>query len=209
MRYAPPHPWRSSINHRENPRLVPRTSAASTTSTAAPASKLAVAAICEESSGFFSPATMTRADPFPAPAPRHRAPHLTISDRLQIEVCKSLRLGEPTCPEAEAQGRSRNFEHHPARARLLRTDVEAALTRPPPAANPRSSSPYPYIEPSPSSAAPTCLFATICLIPRMMTEWATIPHRHRHPSARHIHSPFFMTTAPVVVVGETSEIGKH
>src|SRR6187397_3713769 len=52
----------------------------------------------------------------------------SIADRLKVEVCKSLRLSDPECPDAKAHSIVRMFlETIPVVREQLRTDVEAAF----------------------------------------------------------------------------------
>ncbi len=176
-------------------------------------SKRAIATICEDLLQLLFPG-------FHDQEPIHSA-HLlrvtshriySIMDRLKEEVCKSLRLREPGCPEATAEKLLFDFmEAIPAVRELLRTDVEAAF-----AGDPAASTldeiivAYPFIEAIAIQRVAHVLY-NLCvpLLPRMMTEWA---HSRTgidiHPGAS-IGSHFFIDHGTGVVVGETSVIGSH
>ena len=136
----------------------------------------------------------------------------SIAERLKEEVCKSLRLGEPGCPDARAETLLFTFlEALPQVRAMLRTDVEAAY-----AGDPAASSSdeiivaYPFIEAIAIQRMAHVLYGLGApLIPRMMTEWA---HSRTgidiHPGA-HIGSHFFIDHGTGVVIGETSVIGTH
>lgn len=136
----------------------------------------------------------------------------SIADRLKDEVCKSLRIGEPGCPEQKAKDIVRDFLQGIPRVReLLRTDVEAAYAGDPAAANSEEVIlAYPFIETIAIQRTAHVLYALgVPLIPRMMTEWA---HSRTgidiHPGA-HIGSHFFIDHGTGVVIGETSVIGSN
>ena len=176
-------------------------------------SKLAVASICEDLLRLLFPGYHDQ-EPIHSQHLRRVTEHriLTIADRLQNEVCKSLRLGEPTCPEEEAQRVVQEFLNTlPLVRELLRTDVEAAFEGDPAAgSHAEIILAYPYLEAVAIQRSAHMLYCHhLPLIPRMMTEWA---HSRTgidiHPGA-HIHSHFFIDHGTGVVVGETSEIGKH
>ena len=136
----------------------------------------------------------------------------SIADRLQEEVCKSLRLGEPDCPQARAEKMVHEFLHTiPLVRTQLATDVSAAFDGDPAAGGfDEIILSYPYLE---AIAIQRCAHLLYChqlpLIPRMMTEWA---HSRTgidiHPGA-HIASHFFIDHGTGVVIGETSVIGQH
>ena len=136
----------------------------------------------------------------------------SVADRLKEEICKSLRLGQPDCPESRAQTRLMEFLGDlPNVRRLLRDDVEAAYEGDPAA---RSYDEiilsYPYIEAiSIQRLAHLLYLAEIPLVPRMMTEWSHgLTGIDIHPGAR-IGSHFFIDHGTGVVIGETSTIGSH
>jgi serine O-acetyltransferase len=136
----------------------------------------------------------------------------SIASRLKEEVCKSLRLGEPTCPDARAEEIVTQFlDTLPFVRQQLHTDVEAAFSGDPAAGSfDEVILSYPYLE---AIAIQRCAHLLYChqlpLIPRMMTEWA---HSRTgidiHPGA-HIKSHFFIDHGTGVVIGETSVIGCH
>src|SRR2546421_1835376 len=72
----------------------------------------------------------------------------SIADRLKDEVCKSLRLGNPKCPEQAAEQVVLNFfASLPGIRALLQTDVQAAFDGDPAAASvDEIIVSYPYIE---------------------------------------------------------------
>lgn len=176
-------------------------------------SKRAVASICEDLLQLLFPG-------FHDQEPIHSV-HLarvtshriySIADRLKEEVCKSLRLGEPACPEAASEKILFQFLGAvPAVRDLLHTDVEAAY-----AGDPAASTldeiivAYPCVEAIAIQRMAHVIYAlSVPLIPRMMTEWA---HSRTgidiHPGAQ-IGSHFFIDHGTGVVIGETAVIGSH
>ncbi len=136
----------------------------------------------------------------------------SIAERLAEEICKSLRLKEPDCPNAQATKLAHDFLCGLVRVReLLKTDVEAAFQGDPAAgATDEVILSYPFIEAIAVQRSAHVLYALeVPIIPRMMTEWA---HSRTgidiHPGA-HIGSHFFIDHGTGVVVGETSIIGRH
>ena len=176
-------------------------------------SKRALAAICEDLLQIVFPG-------FHDQEPIHSA-HLqrvtshriySIAERLQEEVCKSLRLRRAGLPGGEGRARALQFlEAIPAVREMLRTDVEAAYAGDPAASTLREIIvAYPFIEAIAIQRLAHVLYALeMPLIPRMMTEWA---HSRTgidiHPGA-HIGSHFFIDHGTGVVIGETSVIGAH
>src|SRR6266567_763323 len=67
-------------------------------------SKRALASICEDLLQILFPGFHDQ-DPIHSKDLRHVTGHrlFSIADRLKDEVCKSLRLGEPSCPETRAE----------------------------------------------------------------------------------------------------------
>ena len=136
----------------------------------------------------------------------------TIFQHLHGEVCKSLRLGRPDCPEAEAEKVVIHMlQGLPAIRELLWSDVEAAFE-----GDPASASfdeiilAYPCLEAIAIQRCAHMLYRQkVPLIPRMMTEWA---HSRTgidiHPGA-HIGTHFFIDHGTGVVIGETCVIGSH
>ena len=176
-------------------------------------SKRAVAVLCEDllqllfpgfydqevvHSGELNGITRSRIDSF--------------AQRLQTEVCKSLRLGRPDCQESEAQELvAYLLGSLPAIREVLWSDVEAAFE-----GDPASVSfdeiilAYPFLEAiAVQRSAHTLYRQNVPLIPRMMTEWA---HARTgidiHPGA-HIGTHFFIDHGTGVVIGETCVIGSH
>ena len=136
----------------------------------------------------------------------------SVSDRLNEEVCKSLRLREPGCPEAKAQELVLAFLSTIPKVRgLLRTDVEAAFAGDPAAFNSDEIIlAYPFIETVAIQRSAHVLYKLcVPLLPRMMTEWA---HARTgidiHPGAQ-LGAHFFIDHGTGVVIGETSVIGEH
>ena len=136
----------------------------------------------------------------------------SIAERLAEEICKSLRLNEPDCPNAQATKLAHDFLGGLVRVReLLKTDVEAAFQGDPAAgATDEVILSYPFIEAIAVQRSAHVLYALeVPIIPRMMTEWA---HSRTgidiHPGAQ-IGSHFFIDHGTGVVIGETSVIGKN
>jgi serine O-acetyltransferase len=174
-------------------------------------SKRALASICEDLLQLLFPGFHDE-EPIHSKDIRRVTEHriFSIADRLQNEVCKSLRLGEPTCPDAEAQRVVQEFfKTLPLVRQLLHTDVEAAFQGDPAAGSTDEILlAYPFLEAIAIQRTAHMLYChNLPLIPRMMTEWA---HGRTgidiHPGA-HIHSHFFLDHGTGVVVGETSVIG--
>ena len=91
-------------------------------------SKRATASICEDLLQLLFPGFHDE-EPIHSKHLRRVTSHRirTISDRLTQEVCKSLRLKNPECPESQAGEIVGNFLGElPQIRRLLQTDVEAA-----------------------------------------------------------------------------------
>jgi serine O-acetyltransferase len=176
-------------------------------------SKRAIANICEDLLQLLFPGFHDQ-EPIHSIHLRRVTSHriFSIADRLKEEVCKSLRLREPGCPEATAERLLREFlEAIPNVRELLRTDVEAAFAGDPAASNSDEIIlAYPFLEAVAIQRTAHVLY-TLCtpLIPRMMTEWA---HSRTgidiHPGAK-IGSHFFIDHGTGVVIGETSVIGSH
>lgn len=136
----------------------------------------------------------------------------SLSDRLNPEICKSLRTQIPGgCPVELANDIFLGFvEAIPAVREIVRTDVEAAYE-----GDPAALSYEEIIVAYPSLEAVTIqrlahLFyqRDLPLIPRMMTEWA---HARTgidiHPGAQ-IGRYFFIDHGTGVVIGETCVIGE-
>ncbi len=176
-------------------------------------SKRAIATICEDLLQIIFPGFHDQ-EPIHSAHLRRVTSHriYSIAERLKEETCKSLRLREPGCPEANAERLVFQFlDQIPAVRELLRSDVEAAHQ-----GDPAASSldevilAYPFIETIAIQRLAHVLY-DLCtpLIPRMMTEWA---HARTgidiHPGAQ-IGSHFFIDHGTGVVIGETSILGAH
>lgn len=141
---------------------------------------------------------------------RHRV--TSMAERLEEQVCKSLRIGDPECPTERASRILVQFlEGLPAVRRLLQTDIEAGFAGDPAALNREEVIlSYPWLEAiAIQRLAHTLYQSEVPMIPRMMTEWA---HSRTgidiHPGAQ-IGTHFFIDHGTGVVVGETSVIGSH
>lgn len=176
-------------------------------------SKRALAVICEDLLQLLFPGFHDQ-EPIHSSHLRRVTSHriFSIADRLKEEACKSLRLGEPSCPDAKAERLIHEFlESLPGVRELLRSDVEAAFQGDPAAANfDEIILAYPYVEAIAIQRCAHNLYTLgLPLIPRIMTEWA---HARTgidvHPGAK-IGSHFFIDHGTGVVVGETSVIGSH
>jgi len=176
-------------------------------------SKRALATICEDLLQIVFPGFHDQ-EPIHSVHLRRVTSHriYSIADRLKGEVCKSLRLGEPTCPEAAAERLLYQFlESIPDVRELLHTDVQAAFDGDPAAANSDEIIvSYPFVEAIAIQRLAHVLYKLQTpLMPRMMTEWA---HSRTgidiHPGAE-IGSHFFIDHGTGVVIGETSVIGSH
>lgn len=139
---------------------------------------------------------------------RHRL--TSVIDRLEEEVCKSLRIGDPECPTAKARQIALSFAKAlPGLREVLKTDTEAAYEGDPAALSySEIILSYPFIEAISIQRMAHILYkAEVPLIPRMMTEWA---HARTgmdiHPGAQ-IGSHFFIDHGTGVVIGETCRIG--
>ena len=176
-------------------------------------SKRAIASICEDLLQLLFPG-FHDAEPIHSTHLHRVTTHriYSIAERLAEEICKSLRLDEPDCPNAQATTLAHKFLGGLVRVReLLRTDVEAAFKGDPAAgALDEVILSYPFIEAIAIQRSAHVLYALeVPIIPRMMTEWA---HSRTgidiHPGA-HIGSHFFIDHGTCVVIGETSIIGIH
>ena len=176
-------------------------------------SKRALAGICEDLLQLLFPGFHDQ-EPIHTKDLRRVTSHriYTIAERLKEEVCKSLRLGEPACPDAKAEQLVTQFlDTIPLVRQQLQTDIEAAFSGDPAAGSlDEIILSYPYLE---AIAVQRCAHLLYChqlpLIPRMMTEWAhSRTGIDMHPGA-HIKSHFFIDHGTGVVIGETSVIGCH
>lgn len=176
-------------------------------------SKRALATICEDLLQLVFPGFHDQ-EPIHSAHLRRVTSHrvYSIADRLKEELCKSLRLREPGCPEANAERVLFEFlEEIPAVRELLRTDVEAAFKGDPAASTlDEIIVAYPFVETVAVQRMAHVLYRLcVPLLPRMMTEWA---HSRTgidiHPGAE-LGSHFFIDHGTGVVIGETSTIGAH
>ena len=176
-------------------------------------SKRAITSICEDLLQLLFPGFHDAEPIHSQHLPRvtsHRV--FTIAEHLAEEICKSLRLGDPNCPNERAAKLTREFLGGIPQVReLLKTDVEAAFQGDPAAgATDEVILSYPFIEAIAIQRSAHVLYALgVPIIPRMMTEWA---HSRTgidiHPGA-HIGSHFFIDHGTGVVIGETSILGHH
>lgn len=137
---------------------------------------------------------------------------VSLADRLEDQICRSLRTTEPECPQSRARQILTEFlEALPAIRELLRTDIEAAFEGDPAALSSEEIVlSYPGLEAVAIQRSAHRLYrAGVPLLPRMMTEWA---HSRTgidiHPGAQ-IGTHFFIDHGTGVVVGETSVIGNR
>ena len=135
-----------------------------------------------------------------------------VALRLEDQVRKSVRIGDPKKPTGRTPPILRQFCHSLAGVReLLRTDIEAAYEGDPAALfSEEIILSYPFIEAIAIQRLAHILYiAGAPIIPRMMTEWA---HSRTgidiHPGAR-IGSHFFIDHGTGVVIGETCKIGNR
>jgi serine O-acetyltransferase len=134
-----------------------------------------------------------------------------VASRLEDQVRKSVRIGDPKKPTGRTPPILRHFFSSLADVReLLRTDIEAAYEGDPAALySEEIILSYPFIEAIAIQRLAHVLYlAGAPIIPRMMTEWA---HSRTgidiHPGAK-IGSHFFIDHGTGVVIGETCRIGK-
>jgi serine O-acetyltransferase len=135
-----------------------------------------------------------------------------VGIRLEDQVRKSVRMGNPQKPTGRTPPIMRHFFNSLNRVReLLRTDIEAAFEGDPAVLySEEIILSYPFIEAIAIQRLAHILYlAGTPIIPRMMTEWA---HSRTgidiHPGAT-IGSHFFLDHGTGVVIGETCEIGNH
>jgi len=135
-----------------------------------------------------------------------------VALRLEDQVRKSVRIGDPKKPTGRTPPILRQFCHSLSEVReLLRTDIEAAYEGDPAALySEEIILSYPFIEAIAIQRLAHILYrAGAPIIPRMMTEWA---HGRTgidiHPGAK-IGSHFFIDHGTGVVIGETCKIGRR
>jgi serine O-acetyltransferase len=136
----------------------------------------------------------------------------SLAERLEDQICRSMRTTEPECPQSRARVALEEFlQSLPGIRELLSTDVEAAFTGDPAALSSEEIVlSYPFVSTMAIQRAAHNLYkAGVPLLPRMMTEWA---HARTgidiHPGAQ-IGSHFFIDHGTGVVIGETSVIGQR
>ena len=176
-------------------------------------SKRAIASICEDLLQLLFPGYHDEEPIHTRHLQRVTSYRVTsIADRLKAEICKSLRVKDPQCPEKRSEAIVLSFlEQLPNIREILKTDVTAAFEGDPAAAGYEEVIlSYPFIEAIAIQRAAHRLYLEhLPLIPRMMTEWV---HSRTgidiHPGAE-IGSHFFIDHGTGVVVGETSVIGSH
>ena len=134
-----------------------------------------------------------------------------VGTRLEGQVRKSVRIGDPKKPTGRTPPILRQFFHSLGEVReVLRTDIEAVFEGDPAVRHSEEIIlSYPFLEAIAIQRLAHILYrAGAPIIPRMMTEWA---HRRTgidiHPGAR-IGSHFFIDHGTGVVIGETCEIGR-
>ncbi|MEI6714728.1 MAG: serine acetyltransferase [Verrucomicrobiota bacterium] len=135
-----------------------------------------------------------------------------VVHRLQEEVRKSVRIGDPKTPTGKTAPIMEKFTRAlPIIRELLQTDISAAFVSDPSALSREEIIlSYPCIEAIAIQRLAHRLHSEGApLIPRMMTEWA---HSRTgidiHPGA-HIGTHFFIDHGTGVVIGETCRIGNH
>jgi serine O-acetyltransferase len=176
-------------------------------------SKRAIASICEDLLQLLFPGFHDQ-EPIHSNHLRRATSYRvqSVADRLEDEICKSLRLDKPDCPQLEAEGIRCDFLRQlPAIRELLRTDVDAAFN-----GDPSASSrdevivAYPFIEAIAIQRMAHLLYQkNLPLLPRIMTEWAhSRTGTDIHPGAK-IGEYFFIDHCTGTVIGETCEIGSR
>ena len=136
----------------------------------------------------------------------------SVGKRLEDQVRKSVRIGDPKKPTGRTPPILRHFFHSLGQVReVLRTDIEAAYEGDPAALySEEIILSYPFIEAIAIQRLAHVLYtAGAPIIPRMMTEWA---HSRTgidiHPGAK-IGGHFFIDHGTGVVIGETCRIGSR
>jgi serine O-acetyltransferase len=176
-------------------------------------SKRAVGQLCEDLLQLLFPGYHDD-DAFPdGTLPSLTAERLfSVVRRLQEQVRKSVRLGDPKRPTGKTAPIMKKFSAAlPAVRERLQTDIEAAFAGDPSAMSREEIIlAYPFIEAIAIQRLAHCLYEDGApIVPRMMTEWA---HARTgidiHPGAQ-IGSYFFIDHGTGVVIGETCRIGSH
>lgn len=136
----------------------------------------------------------------------------SLAERMEDQICRSLRTTEPECPQSRARAQLADFlAALPAIRDLLRTDIEAAFQGDPAAlSSAEIVLSYPFVSTIAIQRSAHRLYkAGVPLLPRMMTEWAhALTGIDIHPGAQ-IGSHFFIDHGTGVVIGETSVIGRR
>jgi serine O-acetyltransferase len=176
-------------------------------------SKRAVGQICEDLLQLLFPGLHDTDAILDGTLPGLTAERLySVIRRLQEEVRKSVRLGDPKRPTGKTAPIMEKFSRVlPIVRELLQHDVEAAFDGDPSAlSHEEIILSYPFIEAIAIQRLAHRLYREGApLIPRMMTEWA---HSRTgidiHPGAS-IGSHFFIDHGTGVVIGETCRIGSY
>jgi len=136
----------------------------------------------------------------------------SVVNRLEIQVRKSVRIGDPHRPTGRTKPILLKFcRDLPEVRQLLHTDIETAFEGDPAALSREEIIlSYPCIEAiSIQRLAHRLYLSEVPIIPRMMTEWA---HSRTgvdiHPGAT-IGSHFFIDHGTGLVIGETCRIGNR
>jgi serine O-acetyltransferase len=176
-------------------------------------SKRAISQICEDLlqilfPGFHDDAAITEGTLAQVTAERV----LSVIRRLQEQVRKSVRVGEPQTPTGKTAPIMKKFARAlPVVRELLKHDVEAALDGDPSVhCHEEIILSFPFIEAIAIQRLAHRLYKEGApMIPRMMTEWA---HSRTgidiHPGAS-IGTHFFIDHGTGVVIGETCKIGNY
>jgi len=141
-----------------------------------------------------------------------RARLVSIAERLEDLICKSLRVKDADCSHDESRRILQEFlEQLPELREILKTDITAAYEGDPAASSLEEIVlSYPCIETIAVQRMAHVLYkAEVPLLPRMMTEWV---HSRSgidiHPGAS-IGRYFFIDHGTGVVIGETCIIGER
>jgi serine O-acetyltransferase len=176
-------------------------------------SKRAISQICEDLlqilfPGFHDEDAITEGTLAQVTAERM----LSVIRRLEVQVRKSVRIGEPQTPTGKTGPIIRKFARAvPVVRELLKHDVEAALDGDPSVhCHEEIILSFPFIEAIAIQRLAHRLYQDGApILPRMMTEWA---HSRTgidiHPGAS-IGTHFFIDHGTGVVIGETCKIGNY
>ncbi len=174
-------------------------------------SKRAIGQICEDLLQIIFPGLHDDDAILDGTLPQVTAERLfSVVRRLQEEVRKSVRIGDPRRPTGKTEPIMGKFTRAlPIVRELLQTDVQAAFEGDPSALSSEEIIlSFPFVETIAIQRLAHRLYREgVPIIPRMMTEWA---HSRTgidiHPGAR-IGSHFFIDHGTGVVIGETCTIG--